>query len=124
MRSPFISNVSFRKSFKRWPIYISNSADKTKLPFLVSSLYASKSSKPLKQVIQTDVGFAFQRSVIGPENSPHSLNVISCKTRTNRDLAIRVFPALPNQQTHQTIFWELKASTRDDFSSNLIIWCL
>ena len=78
----------------------------------------------MSKVIQTDVGFVFQSSVIGLENSHHSLNVIRCKTRTNRDLAICVFPALPNQQTHQTIFWELKAPTRDDFSSNLIIWCV
>ena len=28
----------------------------------------------MSKVIQTDVGFAFQRSVIGPDNSHHSLN--------------------------------------------------
>ena len=28
----------------------------------------------MSKVIQNDVGFAFQRSVIGPDNSHHSLN--------------------------------------------------
>ena len=33
----------------------------------------------MSKVIQTDVGFAFQRSVIGPEKSHHSLNQSDAK---------------------------------------------
>ena len=33
----------------------------------------------MSKVIQTDVGFAFQRSVIGPEKSLHSLNQSDAK---------------------------------------------
>ena len=33
----------------------------------------------MSKVIQTDVGFAFQRSVIGPNNSHHSLNQSDAK---------------------------------------------
>ena len=42
--------------------------------------------------IRDNICFVLLRSVIGPENSRHSLNQSDAKLKTNRDLVARVFP--------------------------------